>query len=64
MYKQTRLCNKYMFANNVVNKVLQDKVEVEMQNNHYKVFKLIPSLLTRNIDPSDIEICSNSQLTN
>ena len=48
----------------MANVVLQDRVEVEVQNNHYKVLELTPLLLTRNIDLSDIEIPSNSQLTN
>ena len=63
VYKQTCLCNKFVFTNDVINIFLQDRVEVEVQNKRYKVFEFIPLLSTRNIDLSDIEIHSNPQLT-
>ena len=44
----------------MVDVILQDRVEVEVQNNYCKVFDLTPSLLTWNIDPSDVEIYSNT----
>ena len=42
VYKQTRLSNKYLLTNNVVNTVFKDSVEVEVHRDHCKVFDLIP----------------------
>ena len=39
--KQTRMCNKHLLPDDVVNIFLQDRVEVEAQRNRCKVFDLI-----------------------
>ena len=42
VYKQTRLSNKYLLTNNIVNAIYKDYVEVEVYRDHCKVFDLIP----------------------
>ena len=42
MYKQTRLRNKYLLTNDIVNTIFKDSVEVEVHRDYYKVFDLIP----------------------
>ena len=42
MYKQTRLSNKYLLTNDVVNAIFKDSVEVEVHRDRCKVFDLIP----------------------
>ena len=62
VHKQTRLCNKYVFTNDIINVVLQDRVEVEVQHNCFKVFDLTRILLIRTLAPSNIETHSNTKL--
>ena len=42
VYKQTRLHNKYLLTNDVVNTIFKDSIEVEVHRDCCKVFDLIP----------------------
>ena len=44
VYKQTRLSNKYLLTNDIVNTIFKDSVEVEVYRDCCKVFDLIPQV--------------------